>query len=149
MAKRHVKKEVSALKKVAMDIFAVLLMIFLSSTIVLMSNAMIQNQKIELVRIMVSEGITDGVNLNDAPQYVIVAAKQTENGIQYYIANTPIAIGEMKGALIQKQRNGVSVIITQFDRRLPHSAYITILDIAKQSGITDVFDAYEKKEGVS
>ena len=110
---------------------------------------MVQNLKIELVRIMISEGITDGVNPDDAPQYVMVAAKQTESGIQYYIADMPVAIDEMKGALIQKQRNGVSVIITQFDRRLPHSAYIAILDIAKQCGITDVFDLYTKKEEIS
>ena len=149
MSKRYAKNPGCALKKVAMDIFAVLLMVFLSSTIVLMSNALVEGLKIELVRIMVAEGVTDGINQGDAPQYVIVSAKQIGNGVQYYVAEETIAINKMKDALIRHRENGVSVVITQFDKRLPHGAYITILDIAKQSGITDVFDAYTKKEGVS
>jgi len=148
MSKRYAKNAGSALKKVAMDIFAVLLMVFLSSTIVLMSNALVEGLKIELVRIMVAEGATDGISSGDVPQYVIVSAKQIENGVQYYVAEETIAIDKMKDALIRHREKGVSVVITRFDKRLPHGAYITILDIAKQSGITDVFDAYTKKEGV-
>jgi len=149
MIKRTAMKKADALKRTPQEIFSQLFIVFLVSTILLMSNADKKNLEKELMRILISEGVTDGINLSDAPQYIIVSAKQTESGVQYYVNKKPIVIEKLKDVLIHHRQKGVSVIITEYDKRLPHGNYISILDTAKQCGITDFFDAYTKKGGIS
>lgn len=134
-------------KLLGADIFVALLLVFLLTTGILMINTGMKGIKVALVRIMLSEGVSEGLNPDESPRYVIVSAKKAGNGLKIYVAGKQTVLEDLPAVLLRQRENGVNVVVTQFDKRLPHGVYVTILDIAKQCGIEDVFDAYTKKEG--
>jgi len=134
-------------KLLGADIFVALLLVFLLTTGILMINTGMKGIKVALVRIMLSEGVSEGLNPDEAPRYIIVSAKKAGNGFKIYVAGKQTVLEDLPTELLRQRENGANVMVTQFDKRLPHGVYVTILDIAKQCGIEDVFDAYTKKKG--
>lgn len=134
-------------KNLGMDIWVSLLMVFLVASCVLMINVRNEGIKMELVRVQLSQGESDGDQADGVPEYVILSVQKSAEGDQLFLDNKPVARSRLKQALTQHREKGKTVLITRFDQALSHGEYIAIVDIAKQAGIKNVYDAYEKKQG--
>ncbi len=128
-----------------MDIWVTLLMVFLIATGTLMINVHAEGIKMELVRIQLSQGESEGDRAAGIPEYVILSVQKTSEGGRLFLENEPVALDHLKQALTAHRERGKTVLVTRFDEALSHGEYVAIVDIAKQAGIKNVYDMYEKK----
>lgn len=134
------------MKKVTADIFAVMLFVFLSLFVILLQNAVQNQARIELSKVLLSEGKTKGEieELEQATLHIVVS--QEKGSFKVTVGGQPVTLEDLPRAVEKAAAKGARMVLTEYDKEMPYQVHRTILDICMRAGLTEVYDAYIRKE---
>ena len=132
------------------DIFVALLLFFIFTTGLLLMNT---NKMVEykvrgrdesnLPKIKLPKGSSKRLPAGKAKNSVALSARKTGEEIQYFMDDKPVNYSDLPAILKSKQVSSVKI---RFDKRISYGHYVSVLDLCKQSGITDIINVYTTKK---
>ena len=135
------------------DIFINLLLLFIVSTGLLMmnSNRVAQVTYSEkpvtgeslMPKVDLAEGKAGGLPAGIKKESVTISVKKTEKGVEYFLNKTAVVLKDLSQKL---KENRTSKAEIRIEGKIPYMHYIKILDICKQSGITEIYNVYRSSQ---
>lgn len=135
------------------DIFINLLLVFIITTGLLMmnSNRVAQVTYSEkpvagesiMPKVDLAEGKAGGLPAGTKKESVTISVKKTEKGVEYFLNTTTVVLKDLSRKLKEK---GTSKAEIRIEGEIPYMHYIRILDICKQSGITEIYNVYRSSQ---
>ena len=135
------------------DIFINLLLVFIITTGLLMmnNNRMAQVTYSEkpvtgeslMPKVDLAEGKAGGLPAGIKKESVTISVKKTEKGVEYFLNKTAVVLKELSQKL---KENRTSKAEIRIEGKIPYMHYIKILDICKQSGITEIYNVYRSSQ---
>lgn len=132
------------------DIFINLLLVFIITTGLLMMNKNRASQITYKAGTAAGEALMPKIDLPGAKnrglpagvnkKRVTISAKETKEGVGYFFNNTPMGLNDIAKNL---QKNGISRVEIRIEGRLPYMYYITVLNLCKNAGITEIYNVYK------
>ena len=129
------------------DVFINLLLVFIITTGLLLMNAnmgvkngKIGNDENDLPKIELPKGSPGGLSGGKPKKAVTLSARKSGEVIQYFMDDKPVKYADLSATLKSKQISSVRI---RFDKRISYGHYISVLDLCKKSGITDIINVYK------
>ena len=128
------------------DVFINLLLVFIITTGLLLmnTNKSVKNGKSgndenDLPKIELQKGSPDGLTGPRQKNTVTLSARKFDEVIQYFMDDKPVKYEDLPATL---KSNRISSVRIRFDRRIAYGHYISVLDLCKKAGITDITNVY-------
>lgn len=135
------------------DIFINLLLVFIITTGLLMmnKNRMAQVTYSEnpvtgeslMPKVDLAEGKAGGLPAGTKKESVTISVKKTEKGVEYFLNETAVVLKDLSQKLKENRTFKAEIRI---EGKIPYMHYIKILDICKQSGITEIYNVYRSSQ---
>ena len=135
------------------DIFINLLLVFIITTGLLMMN---KNRVAQVTysekpvtgeslmpKVDLAEGKAGGLPAGMKKESVTISVKELEKGVEYFLNEATVALKDLSQKL---KENMTSKAEIRIEGKIPYMHYIKILDICKQSGITEIYNVYRSSQ---
>lgn len=132
------------------DIFVALLLFFIFTTgLLLMNTNKTEGHNAKgidennLPKIQLPKGSSKGLPSGKPKKSVVLSARKKGDEIQYFMDDKPVKYSGLFAILKTKRISSVKI---RFDERISYGHYVSILDLCKQAGITDIINVYTTKK---
>lgn len=128
------------------DVFINLLLVFIITTGLLLmntnkdgKNGKTGNKENNLPKIELQKGSSQGLPAGKQKNTLTLSARKRGKEIQYFMDNRPVKYVDLSETLKSKRVSSVKI---RFDKRISYGHYVSVLDLCKQVGITDIINVY-------
>jgi len=132
------------------DIFVALLLFFIFTTgLLLMNTNKLVEHKVRgsdennLPKIKLPKGASKGLPGGKTKNSVALSARKMGEKIQYFMDDKPVNYSDLPAILTSKRASSVKI---RFDKRISYGHYVSVLDLCKQAGITDIINVYTTRK---